>query len=130
MPMVKLGLSGIQFDETGNVKTPVSPDNPLPVTTEDSIADNLEGGGKISVGDSAAVEVSFSGSTTSILITADKDNTGLLYIGKSNVANDGSNAITYLQAGDVMTLDYEDSTNAIYVIASVAAQNFWKGALL
>ena len=90
---------------------------------------DIECGGKVAVG-TTAVEVTFVGLTTSIIITADKDNTGLLYIGKSNVASDGSNAMTYLNAGDTITIDYNDATNAIYVVGSVAAQNFWKGATL
>lgn len=91
-------------------------------------ATDMEGGGKISVG-TTAVEATFSGTPESIIISADKDNTGQLYVGKSNVANDGSNAITYLNAGDVIEMDYDDTTNGIYVIANAASQNFWKGCL-
>ena len=88
---------------------------------------DVEGGGKVSVGTSA-VAVTFIGVTNKILIRADKDNTGLLYIGKSNVTNTGANAITYLEAGDIYTDDYDDVTNTIYVVASIAGQFFWKGA--
>ena len=90
---------------------------------------DVEGGGKVAVG-KTAVEVTFTGSTSSVIITADKDNTGTLYVGKSDVASDGSNAMTYLEAGDVLTVDYLDTTNALYVVSDTAAQNFWKGALL
>lgn len=91
---------------------------------------DLEGGGKISVG-TAAVEVTFSGTPTkAILITADRDNTGILYVGKSNVTTAGVNAFTFLEVGDSIEIDYEDSANAIYVVASEASQNFWKGAIL
>jgi hypothetical protein len=90
---------------------------------------DLEGGGKISVG-TTAVEATFTGLTRSIIISADIANSGILYIGKSDVTNAGANAICFLQAGESATIDYDDSSNAVYVVASVASQNFWKGALL
>jgi translation elongation factor EF-4 len=89
---------------------------------------SLEGGGKISVG-TTAVEVTFSIDTRSIIISADKDNTGTLYVGGSGVTSAGANAITYLSAGDTITLDYNDTTTALYVVASASSQNFWKGAI-
>ena len=93
------------------------------------IPDDIEGGGKVSVGTSA-VEVTFTGATKAIIITADQDNDGILYVGESNVDNAGANAMTYLEAGDSITIDYEDSSNAVYVVSDTASQNFWKGALL
>ena len=59
---------------------------------------NLEGGGKVAVG-TTAIEATFTGSTKSIIITADIDNSGVLYVGKSDVASDGSNALTFLMPG-------------------------------
>lgn len=94
-----------------------------------SSLNDMEGGGKVSVG-TAAVEVTFIGKTKSIIITADKDNTGTLYVGKSDVDSSGNNAITFLQAGEVLEMDYEDEENGLYVVAGTASQNFWKGALL
>lgn len=93
------------------------------------IRSDLEGGGKVSVG-TTPVEVTFVGSTKSIIITADINNTGVLYIGKSNVLSDGSNALTFLLPGEDVTLDYDDSTNALYVVSDTTSQNFWKGSLL
>lgn len=90
---------------------------------------SIEGGGKIAVG-TTAVEVSFTIETRSIVITADADNTGKLYVGKSNVTSAGANAIVYLSAGDSVSLDFNDVDTPLYVVASVAAQNFWKGAIL
>jgi hypothetical protein len=110
--------------------------NPATEETLQSVVDNtstpddLIGGGKIAVGSVSAVEVTFMGTTTSIIITADKDNAGLLFIGKSNVTNDGANSMTYLEAGDSITIDYDDATNAVYVISDTASQYFWKGSLL
>ncbi len=87
-------------------------------------ATELEGA-KVAVG-TTAVEATFTGITESINIGADEDNTGTLYIGGSDVLSDGTNAKYYLNAGDEITIDYDDSTNAIYVVASVVSQNFWK----
>ena len=91
--------------------------------------DDLIGGGKVSVG-TTAVEVTFASTTNSIIITADADNTGKLFIGKSNVTNLGANAMTFLEAGDSLTLQYDDSDNAIFVVSDTASQYFWKGAVL
>lgn len=100
------------------------------VTTASAASSNLEGGGKVSVG-TTAVEVTFTGTPLdSVIITADRSNTGILYVGKSNVTSAGANALTFLEAGDSVTLDYDDADNALYVVASAASQNFWKGALL
>ncbi len=92
-------------------------------------ATNLEGGGQIAVG-TTAVEVSFSGTPESIIIQSDTSNTALLYIGKSDVVSDGSNAICFLVAGQTLTMQYDDTSNAVYVVAAAVSQNFWKGALL
>lgn len=90
---------------------------------------DMEGGGKVAVG-ITAIEATFTGSTTSIIISADIDNTGTLYIGESNVNTSGANAVAFLMAGESITIDYNDSSNAVYVVGSAASQNFWKGALL
>jgi hypothetical protein len=90
---------------------------------------DMEGGGKVSVG-TTAVEATFTGATQSIIISADIENTGTLYIGKSNVTDAGANAMAFILAGESVTIDYDDATNAVYVVATAASQNFWKGALI
>ncbi len=90
---------------------------------------DIEGGGKISVG-TTAVEATFTGTTETITITAHIDNSGVLYVGKSNVTNLGANAAYVLWAGMSVTLDYNDDTNAVYVVSDTASQNFIKGATL
>lgn len=106
----------VGIDENGNV-------------IKNAVRQDMEGGGKISVG-TTAIEVTFTGTTTSIILTADVFNTGLLYIGKSNVASNGNNAMTFLEAGEPATIEYEDGDNPVYVVASIANQNFFQGALL
>lgn len=93
------------------------------------ISTNMEGGGKISVG-TTAVEVTFTGTTKSIILSADSSNTGELYVGKSNVTSAGANAIAFILPGEMLRFSYDDVTNPVYIVASAASQNFYKGALL
>jgi len=111
----------------GVVDGDVSETNPMPVVN--GVSKDMEGGGKVSVG-VVAVEVTFTGTPKAIIISAPLDNTGTLYIGKSTVTSAGLNAFAYLEAGESLSIEYDDTTNAIYVVASIAAQNFFKGALL
>jgi len=116
-------------DALGNVIDPATEDKQDDIITGVKSNTNLEGGGKVSVG-TTAVEVTFSGATKSVIISADPANTGTLYVGKANVTNAGANALCFLQSGESVTIDYDDATNAIYVVASAASQNFWKGSLI
>lgn len=94
------------------------------------IRKDMEGGGRVEVGTSA-VAVNFTGTPTySIIITADRNNTGLLFIGESDVTEGGTNSVTFLEAGDALEVDYDDSTNGVFVVASTNNQFFYKGALL
>ncbi len=103
--------------------------DPLPVTSVQHIASDLEGLGSISVG-TTAVEMAFTGVTESIIISSVSTNTGLIYVGKSNVTNLGANAITFLDIGESVVIDYNDSTNAIYVVSDTASQSVVAGASL
>jgi len=94
-----------------------------------SISNNLEGKGKVAVG-TTAVEITFTGTPQSIIISADTSNSGTLYIGKSDVTSLGANAIAFLEAGESVEIDYDDTSNALYVVASEASQNYWAGALI
>ncbi len=94
-----------------------------------SPATDMEGGGKVSVG-TTAVEVTFTGTPKKIIISADTANTGVLYWGESNVTNLGANAMGFLLKNDVLVLDFDDVSNAVYVVSDTASQNFWKGAIL
>ncbi|MEI6420328.1 MAG: hypothetical protein WCO30_01715 [bacterium] len=91
-------------------------------------AKTLQGYGKIVVG-VTAIPVNFSSTVKNITISADKDNTGILYVGNSTVTSAGANAFTYLGPGDVMSLDYDDITSKLYIVSTVAAQAFWLGGL-
>jgi len=114
-------------DGTNPDRVHVSSTNKLSIIEYPS--DDLEGGGKVIVG-TTAVETTFSGKPKSIIITADKDNTGVLYVGKSNVASTGANSLTFLEASDSVEIDYDNTSNPIYVVAGTTSQYFWKGALL
>lgn len=116
----------VQVDDSGGA---ISPSNPLPVTSVSHTSIDLEGKGAITVGTSA-VELDFAGITESIIVTAAVDNIGLIYVGKSNVTSDGSNAITFLDVGESLVIDYNDSTNALYVVSDTASQEIFAGAAL
>jgi len=97
-------------------------------TTPGTGADDVEGG-PVTVG-TTAVELTFTGKTTSIFIQSDSDNTGKIWIGKSNVANDGANAMVQLEAGDSISLDLDDASNALYAVSDTASQTVYKLALV
>lgn len=119
-------IANIQATTGGNLKVSIEEYD----DAANPIRKDLEGGGKVLVG-TTPIEVTFIGTPThAIKISADDDNTGKLFIGKSNVLSDGSNAFAFLLPGDVLTIDYDDIDNAIYVVSDTVGQNFWKGALL
>ena len=94
------------------------------------VRSDIEGTGYVAVG-VTEVAVVFTGTPThSVIISADPLNAGILYIGKTGVLADGSNAIAFLQAGESLEIDYNDATNALYVISDTAAQQFMAGASL
>ena len=94
-----------------------------------AIATALEGGGNVTVG-VAQVEITFTGTTTSIVLRADDSNAGVIYIGETGVLADGTNHFIALWAGDEVVLDFDDIVTGIYAIASEASQVVSKGALL
>jgi hypothetical protein len=92
-------------------------------------AENMECGGIVTVG-TTAVELTFTRTPIrSIVITSLTANSGTIYIGKSNVASDGSNSFLALSSGDKVDISYNDVTNPLYAIASAANQFIIKGAL-
>jgi hypothetical protein len=108
----------------------LKPDGTVIAIDVDPVRSNMEGGGAVSVG-TTALEATFTGTPTRlIVITADPTNTGLLFIGKSNVTNLGANAFAMLDAGERIEIPYDDATNAVYVVSDTADQTFYKGALL
>ena len=118
----------VLVDDSGNV---IDSSNPLPVLPIDGpvIQQDLEGKGFVAVGTSA-VELTFTGKTESIIISSAITNTGIIYVGKSDVASDGSNAVAFLDVGESLVIDYDDSTNAVYVVSDTAAQSVMVGASL
>lgn len=98
-------------------------------TTTNPIRTDLEGGGAVTIG-TTAVNLTFTGTTRHIILTASQSNTGIIYIGKSNITNLGANALTFLMPGESLTLDYNDATNALYAVSDTAAQSLFKGTLL
>lgn len=86
-------------------------------------------GAKVTIG-TTAVELTFGGVTKSLIVTAADANTGLIYIGKSNVTSAGANAFTELSKGDSISIDFEDESVAVYAVSDTASQTIFKGALI
>lgn len=108
---------------------PISASNPVPVTSVHHTSKDLEGNGFTTVG-TTAVEIPFSGTTESIIISSAITNIGTIYVGKSGVQSTGSNAIAFLDTAESLTMDYDDATNPFYVVSDTAAQSVMAGALL
>lgn len=87
---------------------------------------NFEGS-QITVG-LTQVEITFTGTTKSILIQADQDNTDYIYIGKTGVTT--STGMAKLDPGRSLTIELNDTDNAVYAISGTAGQVVHKMALL
>lgn len=85
-------------------------------------------GGTVAIG-TAAVELTFTGVTQSIMITADIGNSDVVYIGGSTVANDGANAITYLNADQNVTVDLNDADTPLYACGAAVGLKIYKVSL-
>ena len=86
-------------------------------------------GAPVTVGTSAT-EITFAGTTQSIKLRSSVNNTGTIYLGKSNVTNAGANAMDEILPSEDVTLDLNDASNAIYLVSDTAAQTIYKIALL
>lgn len=85
-------------------------------------------GGPVTVGTSA-VEMTFTGATKSLFVQSDHDNTGTIWIGGATIDNTGANAVARLDAGEALTIDFDDSSNAWYAVSDTASQKVYKLAL-
>ena len=85
-------------------------------------------GGTVSVGTSP-VELTFTGVTQSIMITADHANGTMIYLGGSAVAQSGSAAITSLYPGESCSMDLNDATAPLYAVGGTTSQKVYKVGL-
>ena len=85
-------------------------------------------GGTVAVG-TAAVELTFTGVTQSIMITADFANGTIIYLGGSDVTQAGVNALTFLQPDQSATFDLNDTSAPLYAIGGTTGQKVYKIAL-
>jgi uncharacterized protein (UPF0261 family) len=99
------------------------------VTTKETLSSDIEGLGLAVVG-TTAVELAFTGDTKTIFISSVTGNTGQMYIGESTVTNAGVGAMYVLNPNDKISFDYNDSSNAIYVVSSVTPTSYIAGAIL
>jgi len=113
-------------DHDGTDRAEVTADHALRVDQHTATDFN---GAPVTIG-TTAVEITFTGTTRSIQITADHDNTGTIWIGKSNITNAGANAFDRLEAGESLQIDFNDTTNAVYCISDTATQKIYKMGLI
>ena len=106
----------------------VNTDGELVVAESGGVSDALEGA-PVTVG-TTAVELTFSGTTNSINIMSDHDNTGKIWWGPATVDNTGANAYGRLGAGQSVTVDLDDTSSAVYVCSDTAAQTVYKVGLV
>lgn len=85
-------------------------------------------GGTVAIG-TAPVELTFTGITQSIMVTADHANGTMVYLGGSAVAQSGSAAIVSLYPGESCTMDLNDGTSPIFACAGTTSQKIYKVAL-
>lgn len=130
------------FDTDTGQTTSISPGGDLVVTLDgevvttsfsdaaNPIRKDIEGKGDITVG-ITEVELEFTGTPTAgIRVQADDTNTGIIYIGKVGLANDGSDDFIRLKSGDEVVIPYNDADNAIFLRSDTAAQKVNAGAML
>lgn len=122
--------NGVSYDTDLTGATYVASGNEIMGSCfETALPTNIEGIGDITIG-LTEVEIAITGDSKSIRIQADNSNTGIIYIGKTGVANDGSNDFVRLESGDEITMEYDDSVNALYAISDTAAQTINVGVIL
>lgn len=135
-------LKFVLYDPATDKITKISLSNDLAVTLDGEVVTtsysdaanpvrkDIEGKGNITVG-ITEVELEFTGTPTAgIRVQADDANTGIIYIGKVDLANDGSDDFIRLKSGDEVVIPYNDADNAIYLRSDTAAQKVNAGAML
>lgn len=91
---------------------------------------DMEQLGDIAVGISAVELVTVASVTRHFRLEYDIDGTGVIFIGKSDVLNDGTNHFARLYPGRVEHIDWNNATEGLYIISSVAGQTVGVGVLL
>lgn len=106
----------------------LNPDGSTVGGSSTSPSSDFEHGGNSNVGTSAEqIVIESTPAAHGVLIRAHKDNTGTVYIGKSDVTAGSADATDGmpLQAGESLTLNV-DNANKVYAIGSAAGQKlFW-----
>lgn len=85
-------------------------------------------GAPVTVG-TTAVEMTFTGTTKSINLMSDADNTGKIWWGPSTIDNAGANAFGRLTPDRAVTIEFDDSSTAIYCCSDTAGQKVFKVCL-
>ena len=84
-------------------------------------AQDIETQDLITVGPTA-VEITFTNDAGQVILCAGDANSGNIFIGKSDVANNGNKAFAVLAPGQTRAFPYDKSVNALYAISSTYNQ--------
>lgn len=90
---------------------------------------SLQGLGKVAVG-LTATKIQFTSQVKVMTISSLPENTARIYIGKSGLLSNGTNASWYLDPGDDLTMDYDSNGESIYICAELDAQTVIIGGSL
>ncbi len=117
--------SAKQLADGHNVTVDNTSGSPVPT---DEIEPTGVNGGPVTVGTSQ-VELTFTGTTQSIMIQSDPDNTGRIWFGLTGISNSGGSAFAQLEPGDAVSMDLNDAAAALFAISDTASQTVHKMAL-
>ena len=126
-----IGVSSVDGETPARVYIDPA-DNHVLAKSSPTISDSATDfeGAPVTVG-TTAVEMTFTGTTKSIFLQSDHDNSSSnVWVGKSNVDNAGANAMARLGQGESLTIELNDSSNAIYVVSDTSSQTVFKMALI
>ncbi len=123
--LVKGSLTGVDLVVEGDETTKGIHTH---IVGDDSAATGINGG-HVSVGTSQ-VEMTFTGTTKGIMVQSKVTNTGSIWVGPTGVTNAGNNAFAQLSPGQSVSIDFNDSSIALYAISDVASQTIYKSALV
>ena len=84
-------------------------------------ATDIETQDLITVG-TTAVEITFTNDAGQVILCAGDANSGNIFIGKSDVANNGNKAFAVLAPGQTRAFPYDKSVNALYAISNTSNQ--------
>ena len=118
------GMNRKLVDKTGD---PIDETNPVPMN--EVPPNDLNQLGDITVG-TTVIKLAIPEEKIRLRFRANKFNTGIIYLGKSDVENDGTKDFARFEREDELEeFDYDNTTNFLYVRSDIADQVINVGVL-